>query len=130
MAENQLIPRDRLEAEARDTDWSSLLARAVDDVTRIMHSEFRLLSAAMKTALSEEIDRVIAIVASGLLLSAGAICALAALILFLHEFAMLPWWQSFGATALLLFATAIALSAIMSSRRNNAARRLKEQIAQ
>ena len=117
MAENQLIPRNRLDDEARGTDWSSLLARAVDDVTRIMHSEFRLLSAGIKTALDEEIDRVLAFVATGALMMGGAICLLAAIIMFLHEFAMLPWWQSFGITALLLFATAIALSAVASSRR-------------
>lgn len=130
MAENQLIPRNRLEAEARETDWSSLLARAVDDITRIMHSEFRLLSAAMKTALSEEIDRVVAIVASGLLLAAGGICLLATLVLFLHEYLILPWWQSFGITALMLFATAIALNALMSSRRRDVARQLREQTIQ
>ena len=117
MVENQLIPKDRLDAEARETDWTSLLARAVDDVTRIMHSEFRLLSAGMKAALDEEIDRVLAFVATGTLMMGGAICMLAALIMFLHEYAMLPWWQSFGITALLLFATAIALAAFSGRRR-------------
>ena len=117
MAENQLIPNDRLDAEARETDWTSLLARAVDDITRIMHSEFRLLSASMKTALDEEIDRVLAFVATGALIMVGAICMLAGIIMFLHEYAMLPWWQSYGITALLLFATAIALSAFANSRR-------------
>ena len=76
MAENQLIHRnDRIRAEARDTDWATLIGRAVDDITRIVDSEFRLLSASMKTVLDEEIDRVLAFVATGVLMVGGAICA-------------------------------------------------------
>jgi hypothetical protein len=117
MAENQLAHRnDRARTEARTPDWSSLLARAIDDMTRIVHSEFRLLSASMKTVLDEEIDRVLAFVATGVLMMAGALCLLAAVIMFLHEFLRLPWWQSFGITALALFATAIATRAIMARR--------------
>jgi len=118
MAENQLISRtDRLRAEARETDWGTLIARAVDDITRILHSEFRLLTASMKTVFDEEVDRVLAFVATGVLMVGGAICVLAAAILFLHEYAMLPWWQSFGITGLELFAIAIALGAFASNRR-------------
>lgn len=119
MAENQLISRtDRLRAEARETDWGTLIARAVDDITRILHSEFRLLTASMKTVFDEEVDRVLAFVATGVLMVGGAICVLAAAILFLHEYAMLPWWQSFGITGLALFAIAIALGAFATSRPN------------
>jgi hypothetical protein len=117
MAENQLAPKnDRIRTEAREADWSSLLARAIDDMTRIVHSELRLLSASMKTMLGEEIDRVFAFLATGVLMVGGAICGLAAAILFLHEYAKLPWWQSFGITGLALFAIAIAVGAFATSR--------------
>jgi hypothetical protein len=117
MAENQLTPRnDRVRSEARQTDWASLIARAVDDMTRIVHSELRLLSASMKTALDEEVDRVLAFVASGMLMLAGALCILAGFIMFLREYATLPWWQSFGIAALVLFAIAVGLRAFASSR--------------
>jgi hypothetical protein len=117
MAESQLTPRnERVHLEARQTDWSSLLARAIDDMTRIVHSELKLLSVGIKAALDEEIDRVLALAVTGMLIVGGVICGLAALILFLHEFAMLPWWQSFGITALVLFAIAIALRAFAKSR--------------
>jgi hypothetical protein len=117
MAENQLIHRqDRIQAEARDTDWATLIGRAVDDLTRIVHSELRLLSASMKIALDQEVDRVLAFVASFMLMAGGAICILAAVIFFLHEFARLPWWQSFGITGLGLFAIAIAVGAFAGSR--------------
>lgn len=122
MAENQLIHRnDRIRTEAREADWASLLARAIDDMTRIVHSELRLLTAGMRTVLDEEIDRVLAFVATGVLTVGGAICVLAAAILFLHEYAMLPWWQSFGITGLVLFAIAIALGAFATSRRQTRA---------
>jgi hypothetical protein len=116
MAENQLVRNERVQAEARDTDWATLIGRAVDDMTRIVHSEFRLLSASMKTVLDQEIDRVLTFVASFMLMAGGALCVLAAVILFLHEFAGLPWWQSFGITGLGLFAIAIAVGALAGSR--------------
>jgi len=116
MAENPLVHRsDRARTEARATDWASLLARAIDDLTRIAHSELKLLAASMKTALDEEVDRILAFIATGVMMLSGAICLLAAVIMFLHEFLALPWWQSFGITALILFAIAIAISALASS---------------
>jgi hypothetical protein len=118
MADNQLTPGDRVSIEARETDWASLLGRAVDDLTRIMHSELRLLSLSMKSALDEEVDRLLALVGTGILMIGGVICALATIILFLHEFLMLPWWQSFGITALVLFVVAIALRAFAARRPN------------
>jgi hypothetical protein len=40
MAENELTRNnDRVRSEAREADWSSLLARAVDDMTRIARSK-------------------------------------------------------------------------------------------
>jgi VIT1/CCC1 family predicted Fe2+/Mn2+ transporter len=116
MAENQLISRDRVRAEARETDWSTLVGRAVDDVTRIMHSEGQLLVAGVRSALSEGIDRVVALVATGVVMAAGAICLLAAMVLFLHEYMMLPWWSSFGIVGLALFAIGIGLGAFATSR--------------
>ena len=117
MAENQLVPRnDRIRAEARDAEWGTLLARAIDDITRIVHSELRLFSASMKSVLAEETDRVLAAIATGVLMAGGAICILAAAILFLHEYTRLPWWQSFGIVGMGLFAIAIAFGAYAASR--------------
>jgi Putative Actinobacterial Holin-X, holin superfamily III len=117
MADNQLTPADeRIRTEARDTDWTGLLARVVDDMTRIVHSEFRLLSASMKGALDEEIDRIFAFVATGVLMMVGALCLIAAIIMFLHEFVQLPWWQSFGITGVAMFAIAIVTRAAASRR--------------
>ncbi len=118
MPENQLIPRnDHIDVEsAASADWASLVARAVDDMTRIVHSEFRLLVAGMQSVLDEGIDRVLGFIATGVLIMAGALCMLAAIIMFLHEFMLLPWWQSFGITALLMFGIAIAIRAATMQR--------------
>lgn len=118
MAENQLVPRERGREQHRavEADWSTLVARAVDDISRILQSEIRLLNASLKTLIDEEVERVLAFVASGALMAGGAICLLTAVILFLHEFAMLPWWQSFGIVGLGLFALAIAIGAFASRR--------------
>ena len=117
MADNQLIHKnDRHPSDAPEADWASLLSRGVDDITRIVHSEIRLLVIGMRTALDEGIDRVLAFVATGVLMVGGAMCVLAAAVLFLHEYAMLPWWQSFGITGLALLAIAIALGAFAARR--------------
>jgi len=117
MADSQLIPRyDRVQADARDSDWSTLIARAVDDMSRIMQSEGRLIVAGIRTVLNEEIERVFAFIATGLLMAGGAACLLAAAIFFLHEFVLLAWWASFGIVGLALFAIAVALGAFATSR--------------
>ena len=117
MAENQLIHRtDRIRLEARETDWGTLLGRAVDDITRIIHSESRLLTISLKSLFDEEIDRMMAFAVTGVLIAGGAICILIAAILFLHEFAMRPWWQAFGIVGLALFAIAIAAGAFAASK--------------
>jgi hypothetical protein len=117
MAENQIIHRtDRIRVEARETDWGTLLARAIDDLTRIMHSEAQLLTIGLKTLVDEEVERILAFAVMGVLIGAGGLCALATAILFLHEYAKLAWWASFGIVGLALFGIAIAAGAFASSR--------------
>ena len=117
MAENQIIHRtDRIRVEAHETDWGTLLGRAVDDLTRIVHSEAQLVTLSLRTLFDEEVDRVLAFAVTGVLIAAGGLCALAAAILFLHEYALLAWWQSFGIVGLVLFAIAIGVGAFASSK--------------
>jgi hypothetical protein len=115
MAQNQLVPRPDTPRDDHP-DWTTLVARALDDITRIMQSEIRLVTTSMRAILAEQTDRVLGFIASGVLMMFGVLCVLAAVILFLHEFAMLPWWQSFGITGLALFAVAIAVQAFTTPR--------------
>src|ERR1022692_1163268 len=102
MAHNQIIPSSETPSGEDHPDWTTLVARALDDITRIMQSEIRLVTTSMRTILAEQTDRVLGFIASGVLMVFGMMCILAAAILFLHEYAMLSWWQSFGITGLAL----------------------------
>jgi hypothetical protein len=92
---------------AQDThaDWSTLVARAVGDVSRILHSETHLLQISLSAAVKAQIDYALAVFAMVAALIWAAICVLAALILPLqksfqwwHGF---PWWQAFAVGGLL-----------------------------
>jgi hypothetical protein len=113
VAETQLNPRDG-RTDVREADWSTLFGRALDDITHIVQSEARLLTAGMRTVLEAQLDRIFAFLAIGGLIAAGAVCLLGAAILLLHEYAMLPLWQSFGIVGLSLFAIAILVGAFVS----------------
>ena len=89
VAETQLNPRGG-RTEVREADWSTLFGRALDDLTHIVQSEARLLTAGMRTVLEAQLDRIFVVVATGALIAAGAVCLLGAAILLLHEYAMLP----------------------------------------
>ena len=56
---------------AQDThaDWSSLVARAVDDVSRILHSESHLLQISLSAAVKAQIDYALAILQARLSVS-------------------------------------------------------------
>jgi Putative Actinobacterial Holin-X, holin superfamily III len=75
-----------------ETEWSTLLGRMLEDVSRIMRLELQLLEARIAPSLTGMADRAIAAL---VLLFAGVIggsCLLAALILLLHEW--MKWWQA------------------------------------
>ncbi len=118
MAENQLTPKEELlHMEAREADWGSLFSRTIDDIAHIVQSEARLLIAGTRAVITGQIDRIFALLAIGALMAVGGVCLVAMVILLLHEFFLVPWWQSFGITALALFALGIAIAAFVSSHR-------------
>ena len=116
MTENQSPKNDLIRMEAREADWATLFERAIDDIAHIVQSEAHLLTVGMRTVLAEQIDHIFTLVAIGALTAVGVVCLVAAAILLLHEFFLLPWWQSFGITALTLFSVGIAMAAFVTSR--------------
>jgi Putative Actinobacterial Holin-X, holin superfamily III len=83
-----------VEGSGTATEWSTLLGRMLDDLSRIIRLELQLLEARLAPSLTGMADRVIAalvIIFAGII---GGSCLLAALILLLHEW--LKWWQSFA----------------------------------
>jgi Putative Actinobacterial Holin-X, holin superfamily III len=77
-----------------ETEWSTLLGRMLEDLSRIIRLELQLLEARIAPSLTGLADRAIAAL---VILFAGVIggsCLLAALILLLHEW--MKWWQAFA----------------------------------
>ena len=77
-----------------ETEWSTLLGRMLDDLSRIIRLELQLLEARIVPSLTGMVDRAIAALA---ILFAGVIggsCFLGALILLLHDW--MKWWQAFA----------------------------------
>ena len=95
---------------ARDhhPDWATLITEALDEVTRIVRSEADLVRISFGATFKAEVDYALAaLVMTGTPICAG-ICALAAVIAFLHQshpylsWQGLPWWQALGAGAILM----------------------------
>jgi Putative Actinobacterial Holin-X, holin superfamily III len=84
------------------TEWSELLARVLDDMTRVADLEARLLEVQLVNALDAALDRALHQWVSGLLLLIGGLCLLSALIVLLGKW--LPLWQALalgGAAAII-----------------------------
>jgi Putative Actinobacterial Holin-X, holin superfamily III len=92
MTEKQSHPANG--APATMQDWPTLVGRAVDDVTRILQSEARILQTNMGAALETRLASAIATLTIIAVMISGAVCIVCAAILLVHEW--LPLWQSFG----------------------------------
>ena len=105
-------------AQDRHPDWATLITDAVDEVTRILRSEANLIRVSFGAALRAEVNYALAVLAmTGALMCAG-ICALAALIAFLHQSHVylnwqgLAWWQALSAGAILMVVVALIIRGI------------------
>jgi hypothetical protein len=85
------------------TEWPALLGRMLEDLSRVIRLELQLLEARIAPSLTTIVDRAIA---SLVILGASAIGALfllAALVLFLHERALMQWWECLGIGGVVAF---------------------------
>lgn len=87
-------PAQRPSRYRSEPDWSSLSSRIFEDVTRVIHVEFRLIEANMSRVLIALVDRALGQILLICTLMAGGLCLLAALIAGLHT--MMPWWAAFA----------------------------------
>ena len=92
-------------------DWPTLVSRAVDDVSRILQSEARMLQTSMGAALETQLVNAIATLTVIAVMICGAVCIVCAAILLLHEW--LPLWQAFGIAGGAILLIGIAIHAIM-----------------
>ena len=87
-------------------DWPTLVGRAVDDVTRILQSEARMLETSMGAALETRLASAIATLTVVAVMICGGVCIVCAGILLLHEW--LPLWQAFGIAGIGILLVGIA----------------------
>ena len=97
-----------------DADWSTLVGRAIDDVSRIIHSEIGLFETTLRAAVEGQTDYALANLATVAVMICGAVCMLGALILLLHQW--LQWWQALAITGGAAFAAGIAIHATAGRR--------------
>jgi Putative Actinobacterial Holin-X, holin superfamily III len=103
---NEIVQERR--AHDPDAHWPELVARAVEDLSRIVHAEIRLAELGVKGLIEQEIDRSVKVViALGLLLCA-AVCALGAALIGLHALLAL-WWAAFAIVAAISGVSGIAI---------------------
>lgn len=93
-----------------EADWATLLSRILEDFSRIIHMEIRLVEADLGRLLNGLIDRILAQFILLAALFGGGSCFLAALIVLLHYW--LPWWSSLalGGVAVIIVGLAIWLT--------------------
>jgi hypothetical protein len=100
-------------------DWSTLIARAADNVSRIVQSEIHLFETTFRSALEGQINYALAGLAMVAVMICGTLCALAALILYAHQW--LPWWQACAIGALTMLVAAGVIRATTSRPDSEAA---------
>jgi hypothetical protein len=88
-------------------DWSTLVGKAIDDVSRIIQSEIGLLETTLRAVVEEQTDYALANLATVAVMICAAICMLGALILLLHQW--LQWWLAFAIAGLVASAVGIAI---------------------
>jgi putative superfamily III holin-X len=89
-------------------NWPTLLGRAVDDVSRVVHAEMRLFEAQLAVsaeALVENASLALTLFATFII---AEICLVSAAILLLHKW-LLSWWLSLGLTGIAIFGAGLAL---------------------
>lgn len=97
-------------SEQRADDWSTLLRKLLDDFTRILRGEARLLGATIALKIDSLVVRSVRLMVLAALALAGLSCLLAAAVLLLHQW--LVWWAAFGVmgAALLFIVLVVSLS--------------------
>jgi hypothetical protein len=101
-------------ASGSEGDWSTLVGRAIDDVSRIIQSEIGLLETTLRAVVEEQTDYALANLAAVAVMICAAICMLGALILFLHQW--LQWWLAFAIAGLVASAAGIVIHAAVGRR--------------
>ncbi len=105
-----------------EPEWTTLAARAIDDVARMVHAEVHLAEASFRTSRKETLLDAFAMLAVVGFIAAAAVCLLAALILLLHHW--VEWWLAFA----LAGCVSLVIGAAVAFATRSAKRRLGESV--
>jgi len=95
---------------ATSPNWSSLLGKAIDDVSRIAQAEIRLLGVQMNASVEGAIESVLPILVASAIFVGAEACLLAAAVLLLHQW--LPWWIAFAVAGIAALVIGLVLRSI------------------
>lgn len=101
-------PADEVEPARVDQphdEWPALLATLLQDFTRVLQGEVKLLSASVESALKTAVVRGVSQIVLVVVALYGVLCLIGATVLFLHKW--IDWWQALGLTGVALFLIAI-----------------------
>jgi Flp pilus assembly protein TadB len=99
-------------------DWPTLIGRAVDDVSRILHSEAEILQTRLGDSIRSGLNHSAEVVALLALFLWSIGCLLLGVILFLHLW--FPLWFAFGVVGLCTMSVAIFGTLAMKRRSRSA----------
>ena len=100
---------------ATSQNWSTLLGKAIDDVSRIASAEIRLLGIQISASVEGAVESILPIMIAAAIFIGAEACLLAAVVLLLHKW--FEWWISFGATGLgALIVGALIIGVMKTSR--------------
>jgi len=114
MAQPGEYNRDRSRAAA-PPEWPVLVSKAVDDISRILRAEIRLVQLGLKDVVEREIDRALKATIALVLIVCGTICAIAAAILLL-QVVLDSWWLAFAIVAALGIGTGVTFWLLIARR--------------
>lgn len=108
------LPPARDAAPGTPGEWSTLVGRAIDDVSHIIQSEIGLLETTVRAVVEEQTDYALANLAAVAIMICAAICMLGALIVFIHQW--LQWWAGLAIAGLAASAVGVAIHAAAGRR--------------
>lgn len=102
------------EEPANPANWSTLIGKAIDDVSRIAQAEIHLLGVHMSASVEGAIESILPILVAAAIIIGAEVCLLAALVLLIHQW--LQWWMAFGITGIAALLAGVAIQEIVVSR--------------
>jgi len=100
------------EEPAHSANWSTLIGKAIDDVSRIAQAEIRLLGIHVSASVEGAIESILPILVAAAIIIGAEACLLTALVLLIHQW--LQWWMAFGIAGIVALLAGLAIQGIVA----------------